>query len=705
MFKPHTKGNVPVSNLPLYEQATHWLETAIGNHAAFRDGQWEAIEALVVNRQRTFVVQRTGWGKSLVYFLATKLLRDQGYGPTILISPLLSLMRNQLEAADKLGLQATTINSTNQDDWQLIEQDIRANKIDLLLISPERLRNERFQETVWRPIAQEIGLFVVDEAHCISDWGHDFRPDYRRIMGLLDELADGTPVLGTTATANDRVVEDVAEILGDNLMILRGPLTRQSLELYAVREQLSQAERLVLLRKLLARMAGSGIIYCATTYDCQQVAEWLQLNGYNAKAYYANVEDDTGENRVDLEQQLLNNEVQALVASVALGMGFDKPDLHFVIHYQHPDSIISYYQQIGRAGRGIDSARIILLHGHEDRDVQEYFINTAFPHPEQVGQAIATLRDDGPQSRNELQRSINARGSTIDKILLHLELEGVVVKEGRQWELTGRQTEPDYERWGQVTAQRYRELAQMERFIQYEDCLMRFIAEALDDHTVDQNCGRCQNCRDTQIYSKPAPDEIERARQFLTQERFILLQPRKMWVPGGIGALKGKIADPNAIGLALAYANDGGWGRSVRLGKFEHQQFSPELVEASAELLTKYWQQIDEHPQWVTCVPSLRYPNLVPEFAQQLAQTLDLPFLPAIEKTDARPPQTQMQNSFQQLQNLWKAFSLEGDVLNEPVLLIDDFIDSGWTLTYIGAMLRHHGSGVVHPFVLAKTSR
>ena len=694
-----------MQELSLREQANHWLHTAIGDHAEFRDGQWEAIEALVVNRQRALVVQRTGWGKSLVYFLATRLLRNQGYGPTILISPLLSLMRNQLDAADKLGLNATTINSTNQDDWVNIEQDILANKIDLLLISPERLRNERFQETVWKAIAQHIGLFVVDEAHCISDWGHDFRPDYRRIMGLLAELAEGTPVLGTTATANDRVVEDVAEILGDNLTILRGPLTRKSLELYTVREQLSQAERLVLLLKLLKRMAGSGIIYCATTFDCQRVAEWLQLNGYNAKAYYANVEADTGENRVDLEQQLLNNEVMALVASVALGMGFDKPDLHFVIHYQHPGSIISYYQQIGRAGRGIDSARIILMHGHEDRDVHEFFINTAFPQPEQIGQALETLQNDGPQTRYELQRSINARGSTLDKILLHLELEGVVEKPDRKWQLTGKQTEPDYERWGQVTAQRYQELAQMERFINYDACLMRFIAEALDDHTVDGDCGQCQNCRDAEIRSNPAATEIERARQFLTEERFILIQPRKMWVTGGIGALKGKIKDPNTVGLALCYANDGGWGRSVKLGKFENQHFDKELVTASAELLVKYWQQIDKIPQWVTCVPSQRYPDLVPNFAQQLAHELNLPFRLAIRKSDERPPQTQMNNSFQQLQNLWKAFALDGDVLAQPVLLVDDFVDSGWTLTYLGAMLRHHGSGVVHPFTLAKMNR
>ncbi|MCI0353017.1 MAG: RecQ family ATP-dependent DNA helicase, partial [Acidobacteriales bacterium] len=342
------------------------------------------MEALVQRRQRVLVVQRTGWGKSIVYFLATRLLRQQGRGTTVLISPLLSLMRNQIEIATQWGLRAVTLNSSNYDDHAAIESQLRLNQIDLLLISPERLANEHFQSTVWQRLRQQTGLLVIDEAHCISDWGHDFRPNYRRIMSILDEVPPQTPVLATTATANDRVVQDVSEIVGTGMNILRGALTRESLRLYVYREPLDSATRLTLLSHLMRSIKGSGIIYCTTTRDCQQVANWLQQDGHNVKPYYSQVEEDYQITRETLEQELLHNKVKALAASVALGMGFDKPDLHFVIHYQKPGNIINYYQQIGRAGRGIDQAYIILMHGPGDDDIQHYFIESAFPKAEQV---------------------------------------------------------------------------------------------------------------------------------------------------------------------------------------------------------------------------------------------------------------------------------------------------------------------------------
>ena len=350
------------------------LRDSLGDQASFREGQWEAISSIVQNRQRLVVVQRTGWGKSLVYFIATRLMREQNRGLTILISPLLSLMRNQIEQTTKFGLLATRIDSTNPDDHASIERAILNNEIDLLLISPERLGNDKFRANVWNHIHEKIGLLVVDEVHCISDWGHDFRPDYRRVMNILSELSLDTPILGTTATANTRVIEDVQSILGENVQVSRGSLMRDTLQLYTYPEPRSIAYRLVLLSHLLKSIKGTGIIYCTTIRDCETVAQWLQTDGFEVEAYHSQVS-----NREELENRLLKNDVRALVASVALGMGFDKPDLSFVIHFQLPGSIISYYQQIGRAGRGIDNAYIILMHGKEDRDIQEYFIDNAFP--------------------------------------------------------------------------------------------------------------------------------------------------------------------------------------------------------------------------------------------------------------------------------------------------------------------------------------
>lgn len=689
----------------LYQQGLHWLREIAGPSAEFQPDQWEAIETLVVQRSRLLVVQRTGWGKSMVYFLATKLLRNMGSGPTILISPLLALMRNQLDAAAKLGIRAVSINSTNADDWETIEADLLAGRVDFLLISPERLGNDRFRATVWNRIRRSIGMVAVDEAHCISDWGHDFRPDYRRIIHLLDELPTGTPILGTTATANDRVVRDVAEILGENIRILRGPLTRDSLLLYVVEPILSQAERLVLLAKLLGRIDGSGIIYCTTTYDCQRVAEWLQTRGFNVKAYYSHVEEDTGENRAELEQQLLHNEVKALVASVALGMGFDKPDLHFVIHYQHPGSIIGYYQQIGRAGRGIDEARIVLMHGSDDEEIQQYFIDTAFPRQQDVEKVLRVLETHEEVTIATLQHDVNLKASALDKVLLHLELDGIVARDRRTYQLLKRGL-PDFDRWANVSAQRVAELEQLKAYIHHKGCLMRFIAEALDDPTQVEPCGRCQNCQDVQIKSNPTATELDQVRQFLTRQRFITFQPRKMYPAGGVdGQYRGKMKEINAVGLALCYYVDGAHGDAVRDGKYTHGSFSAELVEASAELLERYWATLDERPAWVTCVPSLRHPDLVPTFSQQLADKLGLSFIPAIAKRVERPPQKAMQNSHMQFRNLMGALELCTHVpQDQPVLVVDDIMDSGWTFTFVGNLLRDGGSGTVYPFALARAS-
>lgn len=689
---------------PLQLKAQEWLRTALGADATFRDGQWEAIETLVAKRQRALVVQRTGWGKSLVYFAATRLLRDQGHGATILISPLLSLMRNQIDAAASWGLRAVTINSTNYDDHFQVASALLADEIDLLLISPERLANDRFREGVWAQIKSKVGLLVIDEAHCISDWGHDFRPNYRRIMKILDDLAPDTPVLGTTATANDRVVADVGEILGAGMNIQRGALTRDSLMLYTYPEAMDHGTRLTLLAHLMKTIPGSGIIYCTTTRDCRIVAEWLQSQGHNIKPYYAQVEQEVGESRVALEDKLLNNEVKALVASVALGMGFDKPDLHFVVHYQQPGNIISYYQQIGRAGRGIDKAHIVLMHGPGDEDIQLHFIETAFPKPEQVDATIKALANEGDSSLNELQRWVNVRQSTLDKIMTHLEVERIVTKEDSKFVLADVSARPDYERWAAVTSQRHHELAQMRAYIQHEGCLMHFIAEALDDPTDVQACGRCKNCRGNQSKFQPAPHEIEAAWRFLRAGRPITIEPRKLWPKDMPGKKKSKIEYVNETGLALCNYYEAGWSEQVKHGRSVANQFSDDLVEASAALLLDHFDTLDEAPSWITYVPSLRRPQLVQNFAHRLSAALGLPCYAAIVHVKQHPEQRVMLNSYQQATNIIKAFSAEGTVIPEPVLLVDDLADSGWTLTVIGQNLRERGSGAVHPFVLATMS-
>ncbi len=681
-------------------QAEGWLREILGSGAGFRDGQWDAIEALVIRRQRALVVQRTGWGKSLVYFMATRLLRAQGSGPTLLVSPLLSLMRNQIQSAAQYGLRAETINSNNSFDHERVEADVLAGKLDLLLISPERLANDNFQERIWPTLRRQIGLLVIDEAHCISDWGHDFRPNYRRIMGILDEIPPTTPVLGTTATANDRVVADVAEILGQNIAIQRGPLTRDSLSLYVYPEPMEAATRLTLLSHLMKSFKGSGIIYCTTTRDCRLVAEWLQSEGHNVKPYYADVEETGSDSRAALEDQLMNNQVKALVSSVALGMGFDKADLHFVVHYQLPGNIISYYQQIGRAGRGIDKAYIVLMHGPGDEDIQHYFIDTAFPGAAQVQDVIDALQQDGSLKRNELQRRVNVRVSVLEKILTHLEVEGIINRDERAYRLLKTRTRPDYARWDAVTATRYAELEQMKEYIDYSGCLMHFIAEALEDPKPVERCGRCKNCTGAQSKFQPSMADVERAQRYLRQDKPLTFEPRKRFPAGMPDRAKTTIAHVNQMGLALCGYYDEGWGIRVREGR-ARGVYGNELVEASAEALRRYWAALPSKPAVVVAVPSLRRPKLVPEFAERLAKAVGLPYLTALEHVEQHSPQSEMRNSFQQAANVLNRFEIVAPLGKQAVLLIDDIADSKWTLTVIGDLLQDHGSGPVYPFALA----
>jgi ATP-dependent DNA helicase RecQ len=684
-------------------QAEKWLREILGPDAEFRDGQWEAIAALVEEHQRVLVVQRTGWGKSLVYFMATRILRQRGVGPTILISPLLSLMRNQIASAEAYGLRAAAINSDNSDQHDSISAALLAGRIDVLLISPERLANDRFQRDVWAKLRRQIGLLVIDEAHCISDWGHDFRPNYRRIMGLLDEIPSDTPVLGTTATANDRVVADVADIMGVGMNIQRGPLTRESLALYVYPDQMDAPSRLTLLSHLMRSIPGSGIIYCTTTRDCRRVAEWLQSEGHNVKAYYADVDNDGGENRAEIERQLLDNELKALVASVALGMGFDKPDLHFVVHYQLPGNIISYYQQIGRAGRGIDKAHIILMHGPGDDDIQQYFIDTAFPTPRQVSDVITALRQQGDLTRAELQRYVNVRLSTLENILTHLEVENIVTREGSDYSLVADDRTPDYSRWDSVTRTRQNELAQMKAYIHETGCLMRFIAAALDDPLPVERCGRCKNCTGAESKFKPDPQVGERARLFLRGDKPLTFQPRRRWPKGVPGVEKTTDLLPNQSGLALAGYYDDGWGELVRRGRIEGR-YDDSLIEAAAKAIKTYFASVSEKPKFLVPVPSLRRPTLVADFAERLSAQLGWPLVHALNHTKQHPPQLEMRNSHQQAANVLGRFTVSSALQNEPLLLVDDIADSKWTLTVLGDLLQGYGAGRVYPFVLAVTN-
>lgn len=696
------------------EQAEALLQRALAQpQARFRDGQWEAIDALVNHRQKLLVVQRTGWGKSSVYFIATRLLRDAGAGPTIIVSPLLALMRNQIEAAQRLGVRALTINSSNTDQWPQVIRDVLANQVDVLLVSPERFANDRFSEEVLLPIAQNLGLFVVDEAHCISDWGHDFRPDYRRLVNVLRRMPPNLPVLGTTATANDRVVNDIVGQLGD-IRVLRGSLMRESLELQTTQFR-DQAARLAWLAHHIPQMQGSGIVYVLTQRDAKQVARWLNENRISAEAYFSGATGPNGEDtnawRERLEDCLQRNQLKVLVATTALGMGYDKPDLGFVIHYQSPGSIVGYYQQVGRAGRGIGRALGMLLSGDEDERIHEFFRRSAFPNDQQVSALLAELENSDGLSERALEQRLNFRNGQIAQVLKYLSVENPapVFKQDGRWVRTPVPYRLDHERIRRLTNIREQEWQEMQDYIGTAVCKMEFLARVLDD-PAPAPCGKCASCLGQSILPEAFPHELGvRAAQFLRHSECKLECKKQIAVGsfplyrfnfGGTGNIPAHLRAE--IGRTLSRWGDAGWGRVVEAGKHAGR-FGDDLVEAAAEMIRGRWDP-EPAPAWVTCIPSRNHPELVPDFSRRLAQRLGLPFHPVITKLRDNEQQKFQQNRYHQCSNLDGVFGLDGRLPDGPVLLVDDMVDSAWTMTVAAILLRQAGCPAVFPVALAATS-
>jgi ATP-dependent DNA helicase RecQ len=682
-----------MDTLTLEDRAAALLAELAGPDADFRPHQLEAVRDLVQDRARVLCVQRTGWGKSAVYFLATALLRERGAGPTLIVSPLLALMRNQIAAVERLGIRAHTINSTNRSAWDEVRELLADDAVDLLLISPERLNNPQFREAMLPLFAERVGLLVVDEAHCISDWGHDFRPDYRRLAEMLERLPAGVAVLCTTATANDRVVADVADQLrvghAGELRTYRGPLGRASLRLEVV-DLPGRADRLAWLATLLPRLEGSGIVYTLTKRDAELVAGWLSAHGIAAEAYSGEVDS---ERRIAVEERLLANDLKAVVATSALGMGYDKPDLGFVVHYQAPGSVIAYYQQVGRAGRAVPHADVILLRGAEDKRIQDFFIEQAFPPRELVQRVLEALGEDGATLPGVLTQ-VNLGRGRVEAMLKVLDVEGAVERQGQRWvRRPASGWTYDAERYAEITALRRSEQAAMAAFGADGRCLMRALQEELDDPD-PQDCGRCAACAGPRFAEPPDPSLV-RAAQLHLRSQPLVLEVKKM-APAEDGALR-KLDDEVRAeeGRALARLGDGGWDPAIQAGR-RAGRFDDELVEAAAEVV-RGWVSA----AWVCAIPSERSGALVPDFAQRLADAVGLPYADALERTGDRPPQREMANSAQQVANVRGAFRVIEPLPPGACLLVDDLRFSGWTLAMVAGQLRRHGVPAVYPLALA----
>jgi len=711
------------------ESAEAHLRALVGrDDAVLRDDQWTAIEALAVDRRRALVVQRTGWGKSAVYFVATALLRAGGSGPTVIISPLLALMRNQIAAAERAGIHAVTINSTNVDDWKRIHADIEAGRVDVLLVSPERLNNPGFRDDVLPELAASAGLLVIDEAHCISDWGHDFRPDYRRIRTMLADLPDGIPVLATTATANARVTADVAEQLGggldklagargsttepsptegwaaepsstdEDVLVLRGALDRESLHLGVVRLKTAE-QRLAWLADHLGEFEGSGIVYCLTVAATQEIADYLRSRGHTVAAYSGQTETTE---REALEEDLAAGRVKALVATSALGMGFDAT-LGFVVNMGAPQSPVAYYQQVGRAGRGTDHAAVVLLPALEDRDIWKYFASLAFPPEQQVRQTLSVLEQGGTMSTASLETYVDLNRTRLESMLKVLDVDGAVRRVQGGWVATGQQWEYDADRYQRVREAREREQQAMLDYLATDACRMWFLRDQLDDPAAEK-CGRCDNCGALEL-STAVSETAEQSAHAAIARPGVVLDPRKMW-PTGLANLglaeRGRIGDGAEEGRAVARLTDLGHGQHLRdlfrSGTPDGPVPVP-LVRAVVEVLGEWRPAVDG----IAYVESERRPTLTRDFAEGLARYLSVPLLASFAIVDPSvPPEAGSANSAHRIAAVARRFRLEGldRVDQRRVLLVDDLVVSGWTLTLAAKALRQAGASAVLPLAL-----
>lgn len=717
-MQPTSRSNVTSESLR--EEALGVLSSLTGIEGArFHEGQYEAIETLVQGRRRALVVQRTGWGKSAVYFIATLLLRRRGAGPTLLVSPLLSLMRDQVSAASRAGVRAVAINSANAHEWDAARDALARDEVDVLLVSPERLNNPRFRDEQLPDLLDRIGLLVVDEAHCISDWGHDFRPDYRRIAELIEQLPQDLPVLATTATANARVVTDIEEQLGGagagGVVTIRGSLARASLRL-GVLALPSSRDRLGWLLSHLGELSGSGIIYTLTVSAAEDTARLLREAGHVVRAYTGRTDTDE---REESERMLKNNELKALVATSALGMGFDKPDLGFVVHLGAPSSPVAYYQQVGRAGRGTDRADVLLLPGHEDQEIWHYFATASMPDEERARAVLAAL-SDVPLSTPALEARVNIRRSPLELLLKVLDVDGAVHRVQGGWVATGRPWRYDAERYDRIRQARVNEQRSMIDYQRTGECRMATLQRDLDDGTAAP-CGRCDRCAQP-WYPSDVTDKAASVAASSLDRVSVEIEPRRQWPTGAdqLGvmldgvAVRGKIKPERQLepGRAIARLTDLGWGNTLR------ELFAPgspdapvseALFGACVRVLAEWgW---DERPVAIVSVPSRSRPQLVESVAAGLARVGRLPYLGQLSLVGEGPRGSSGGNSAYRLAGVWGGLAVSSELASAmaaagpgPILLVDERVDSRWTVTVAGGLLRDAGATAVLPFALALTA-
>ena len=657
----------------------------------FFDEQWETVESLL-NGQRILLIHRTGFGKSLCYQFPA-ILFD---GITVVFSPLIALMRDQIQQLNSLGILAECVNSeqTEEENSEILRRAVQ-NEVKILYIAPERQENLQWLEAVKE---MNLSMVVIDEAHCISVWGHDFRPAFGRIINLVKSLPHDSPVLATTATATEKVAQDIIQQMEGNVMYIRGNLMRENLILNVVRV-FSEDDKLAFLARYVPKFQGTGIIYTGTRVNTEVYSNFLNRRGIDAVNYNAGFDPET---RRYIEEGLLNNRWKCVVATNALGMGIDKPDLRFIIHTQIPASPIHYYQEIGRAGRDGKKALIILLYNPEDRELPEHFIENSRPPIDNYQRVIDRLKERTMGIR-DLMRKTNLNRTKIEVIVGDLVNQSIVNEvvsdRSKKYEYLGVAPQLDTTAFDEFREFKSRELDKIIEYAETDKCRMFYLCDYLEDRDV-KVCHKCDNCRGKKWIYEINAEWQEKVDDFKNNYFPEIDLVPKSQQDKPLPERKSKLVN----GVAFSYYGFSNVGSTIHHCKYENGGDFPDfLLDGVLKVYHSYFK--DEKFDLIIYAPPTQSGDLVKNFAEKVSTALEIPLSHGLIKRRDTEPQKVFQNTLLKKDNVKDAFEYKNhaEVKGKNVLLIDDICDSRATIKEIGKLMSKRGVNKIAPLVIAKT--